>query len=356
MSSSQLLVNLSFLMQKPTGISVYASNLFPYLKSLNPTLLTSQNFPDFNCYLIPDNLNPNQGKKGHFNRLMWTQWTLPKIYNNLQGNLLFSPIPEAPLFSKLRSIIMIHDVIPLRFKTRFSPLVAYFNYYIPQVADQSIHIICNSVATANDIHEYYHIPVNKITPILLGYNNQHFRPLNLPTKNYFLYLGRQESYKNVHRLISAFSTIPKDYELWIVGSTDHRYAIQLQSQIKELELTERVKFLEYVNYDELPKIINQAIALVFPSLWEGFGLPVLESMGCGTPVITSNLSSLPEITGDAAILINPYNIAEIAAAMQSIINDSQLRNKLSHASIIRASQFSWEKTGQSTVELLQQFL
>ncbi|HEY9701581.1 MAG TPA: glycosyltransferase, partial [Allocoleopsis sp.] len=89
---------------------------------------------------------------------------------------------------------------------------------------------------------------------------------------------------------------------------------------------------------------------------EGFGLPVLESMGCGTPVITSNLSSLPEITGDAAILINPYNIQEIAAAMQSIINDSQLRNDLSHASIIRASQFSWEKTGQSTVELLQQFL
>ncbi len=356
MLSSQLLVNLSFLMQKPTGISVYAGNLFPYLKSLNPTLLTSQQIPDFNCYLIPDNLTPNQGKKGHFNRLMWTQWTLPKIYNKLEGDLLFSPIPEVPLSSKLRSIIVIHDVIPLRFKNKFSPLFPYFNYYIPQVASQAKHIICDSVATAKDVHQYYHIPINKITPILLGYNNQHFRPLNLPTKNYFLYLGRQESYKNVHRLISAFSTIPKDYELWIVGSTDHRYAMQLKSQIKELELTERVKFLDYVNYDQLPIIINSAIALVFPSLWEGFGLPVLESMGCGTPVITSNLSSLPEITGDAAILINPYNIEEIAAAMQSIINDSQLRNDLSNASIIRASQFSWEKTGQSTVELLQQFL
>ncbi|MFM6687116.1 MAG: glycosyltransferase, partial [Dolichospermum sp.] len=93
----------------------------------------------------------------------------------------------------------------------------------------------------------------------------------------------------------------------------------------ELGINHLVKFLNYVPYDELPIIINQAIALVFPTLWEGFGLPVLEAMACGTPVITSNISSLPEVAGDAAILINPYYIEEITAAMKMIINDSEIR-------------------------------
>ena len=104
------------------------------------------------------------------------------------------------------------------------------------------------------------------------------------------------------------------------------------------------------------KILNQAVALVFPSLWEGFGIPVLEAMACGTPVITSNLSSLPEVSGDAALLVNPYNTEEIAAAMQAIAGNSQLRARLSQLSLERASQFSWAKTGQATVEVLQKYL
>ncbi len=109
-------------------------------------------------------------------------------------------------------------------------------------------------------------------------------------------------------------------------------------------------------YDQLPIIINQAIALVFPTLWEGFGLPVLEAMACGTPVITSNLSSLPEVAGDAAILVNPYNTQEITEAMQAVATDSTLRSRLSTLGINRASQFSWAKTGQATVEVLQRYL
>ncbi|MFM6278275.1 MAG: glycosyltransferase, partial [Dolichospermum sp.] len=135
--------------------------------------------------------------------------------------------------------------------------------------------------------------------IPLGYDPCHFQFLNLPTKNYFLYIGRQDPYKNLQRLITAFSALPNrnNYELWLVGPSDKRYTPLLEKQVKELEINHLVKFLNYVPYNELPIIINQAIALVFPTLWEGFGLPVLEAMACGTPVITSNISSLPEVAG-----------------------------------------------------------
>ncbi|MFM6369369.1 MAG: glycosyltransferase family 4 protein, partial [Dolichospermum sp.] len=297
--SNQLIINLSILFSQPTGISNYGNNLFPYLKSLKPTLLTANQYADFNCYSVPNNLTPAEGTKGHLKRLIWTQFQLPKIYKNLKSQLLFSPIPEAPLYSNCRFIVMSHDMIPLRFPKRFSPLTPYHLYYVPQVLNQAQHIICNSHATAKDLVDFFHIPSNKITPIPLAYDSSHFQFLNLPTRNYFLYIGRQDPYKNLQRLITAFSALPNrnDYQLWLAGPYDKRYSPLLEIQTQELGINHLVKFLNYVPYDELPIIINQAIALVFPTLWEGFGLPVLEAMACGTPVITSNISSLPEVAG-----------------------------------------------------------
>ncbi|WP_375514631.1 glycosyltransferase family 4 protein [uncultured Nostoc sp.] len=353
-----LLINLSFLVTKPTGITTYALNLLPHLQQLYPTLLVSKNIPGYNCYPVPPNQTAEQGVKGHFARLIWTQFQLPQIYRKLKSQILFSSLPEAPLYSNCRFVITSFDMIPLRFPKRFSPLIPYHRYYTPQVLKQAQHIICISQTTAEDITKFYGIPANKITPIPLAYDRTHFSPLNLPTCNYFLYIGRQEPYKNIQRLISAFAALPncKDYELWLAGPSDRRYTPTLKAQVAELGITNQVKFLDYIPYSELPKIINQAIALVFPSLWEGFGLPVLEAMACGTPVITSNLSSLPEVAGDAAILINPYNIGEITEAMQAITTDSELRSRLSNQGITHSQQFNWEKTGKATVEVLSRYL
>ena len=353
-----LLINLSFLLTKPTGITTYALNLLPHLQQLYPTLLVSKNIPGYNCYPVPSNQTAEKGVKGHFDRLVWTQFQLPQIYRKLKSQILFSSLPEAPLYSNCRFVITSFDMIPLRFPKRFSPLIPYHRYYTPQVLKQAQHIICISQTTAEDITYFYGIPANKITPIPLAHDRTHFSPLNLPTRNYFLYIGRQEPYKNIQRLISAFAALPncKDYELWLAGPSDRRYTPILKAQVTELGITNQVKFLDYIPYSELPKIINQAIALVFPSLWEGFGLPVLEAMACGTPVITSNLSSLPEVAGDAAILINPYNTGEITEAMQAIATDSELRSRLSNQGITHSQQFSWEKTGKATVEALSRYL
>ncbi|BCX09801.1 MAG: hypothetical protein KatS3mg066_3660 [Fischerella sp.] len=174
---SNLLINLSVVFSRPTGISNYAKNIFPYLKPLDPTLLTALNYPEFKCYSIPGNLTPADGTKGHFDRLLWTQFKLPKIYKNLKSQLIFSPLPEAPLYSNCRFVVMVHDLIPLRFPKRFSPLTPYFRHYIPQVLQQAQHIICNSQATAKDITDFYQVSARKITPILLAYDVNHFRPV-----------------------------------------------------------------------------------------------------------------------------------------------------------------------------------
>ncbi|BAZ18024.1 group 1 glycosyl transferase [Calothrix sp. NIES-4071] len=361
---NELLINLSIVFSQPTGISNYALNLFPHLKSLNPTLLTAKNYTGFECYPVPDDLTPAQGSKGHLRRLIWTQLQLPRIYQKLAATLLFSPLPEAPLFRRnCRYIVQVHDLIPLRFPNWRSPLTNYARYYVPQILAQAQHIICNSHSTAKDIIDFYGIRASKVTPILLAYDTNHFQPKqnlieDIAHKPYFLYLGRHDEYKNINRLVAAFAALPnyQDYELWLAGPTDKRFTPKLKIQIAELGITNQVKILDYVIYDELPKIISRALAFVFPSLWEGFGFPVLEAMACGTPVITSNLSSLPEVTCDAAILINPYDVKEITAAMQQIASDKELRVQLSQLGLSRAKQFSWEKTGLATVEVLKQFI
>ncbi|HEY9852978.1 MAG TPA: glycosyltransferase family 1 protein [Leptolyngbyaceae cyanobacterium] len=355
---SNLLLNLSFLMSKPTGISTYAYNLFPHLKQLNPTLLAAQNIENFNCYPVPPNLTPEQGTKGHFDRLVWTQWQVPKIYRQLKSNLLFSPLPEAPIFSGCRYVVTVHDLIPLRFPRRFSPLTNYNKFFLPLVLQQAQHIICDSQSTANDVIHFFRIPERKVSPILLAYDRDRFQFLDLPTSNYFLYIGRHDPYKNLERIIAAFAALPdsQNYELWIAGSPDERFTPTLKAKAEALGIGDRVKFLAYLPYGELPKIINQALAVVFPSLWEGFGFPVLEGMACGTPVITSHVSSIPEVAGDAAILINPYNVGEIAEAMQAVANDGELRSRLRQAGLARSKLFSWEKTGQATASVLQKYL
>jgi glycosyltransferase involved in cell wall biosynthesis len=363
-----LLVNLSFVGKKPTGLATYAINLIPELSLPNLTLLASDTllprFADrYCCYKIPANLTPEQGKRGHMGRLWWTQTQIPQIAKSLQSSLLFSPVPEAPLLTNVRSVVVVHDLIPLRFPRLTSPLTHYFRYYVPHVLQHTEQIICNSVATAEDIIQTYRIPTKKITPIPLAHDANHFRCLDLsqypvPDRPYFFYVGRHDPYKNISRIIRAFATLPhhQNYELWIAGSADPRYTPLLQAQAAELGLSDRVKFLDYLPYNQLPIVLNQALALVYPSLWEGFGFPVLEAMACGTPVITSNLSSLPEVAGNAALLVNPYNETEITAAMQQIATDDQTREDLRSAGLARAKQFSWAKTGQATTEILSRCL
>lgn len=357
-SAGPVFVNLSVLMNRPTGISTYALNVLPYLRSLHPHLLAASPFEGYPYTQIPAGLGPDHGWRGHLRRLWWIQTQLPGICQQVPTSLLFSPLPEAPLYRQCRTVVMVHDMIPRRFPQRWSPLFLYFHQYVPQVLREAQHILCNSEATARDVVNFCQIPAHRLTPILLAYDRSHFRPLDLPQGNYFLYVGRHDFYKNLTRLIAAFQAVAQvsDTELWIAGPTDRRYTPHHLAQVQELGLGDRVRFLDYLPYQDLPRVINQAIALVFPSLWEGFGLPVLEAMACGTPVITSNLSALPEVAGDAALLVDPYRVEAIAAAMVRLLREAPLPQHLQRLGLARAQQFSWERTGYDTATVLRKYL
>lgn len=365
-------VNLAYLLNRPTGTTQYALNLLPYLDELSPHYLATaaSQLPPSRYQAVPANMTAAQGTAGHLRRLAWTQLQLPRLCRHKQsGNtgssLLFSPIPEAPLFSSTRFVVTFHDLIPLRFPQFFGSIKLFYKYYVPQVLHQSERVICNSEATARDIMDFYGISASKLVPIPLAYDAQHFRPASaMPSilqsqpmpRPYFLMLGRQAPYKNIGRVIEALAQTKADCTLLIAGPTDERYTPELMAKAEGLGVRSRLKFLSYVPYDQLPGLLSHAIALVFPSLWEGFGLPVLEAMACGTPVICSNLASLPEVAGDAALLIDPTEVGAIASAMNRVLADPALRLQLKTVGLQRVQQFSWEKTGQATVEILRQHL
>lgn len=360
MTDSGLLINLSMLMQRPTGISTYALNVVPHLAALNPTLLTAhpQKFPTFNHQAIPDNLTPEQGSKGHARRLWWNQTELPRHYQEHQASLIFSPVPEMPLWRGCRTVVMVHDFIPLRFPRWRSPLTNYFRFVVPQVLNQAVHIICNSQSTADDVMRFCNVPASKITPIPLAYDAEHFKPLDLPRQNYFLYIGRHDPYKGIEQAIDAFARLPKailnahDCEFWITGKPDPRFTNKLQARAVELGVSKRIKFLGYVPYQALPRLLNQALAFIFPSQWEGFGLPIAEAMACGTPVITTRAGAIEEVAGDAALYVEKGQPDKLTEAIISILEDSHLQHQLANKGMIQASQLSWEQTGRQTLAQL----
>ena len=360
-------VNLAYLLNRPTGTTQYALNLLPYLDALSPEYLATpaSRLPTGSYKPVPANLTAEQGISGHLRRLLWTQFVLPRRY--ARPPLLFSPIPEAPLFSKIPSVVTFHDLIPLRFPKLFGPIKLFYRYYVPQVLAQAECIICNSEATARDIVTFYGIPAQKLVSIPLAYAASHFQPapamppilrddLVARSSPYFLILGRQAPYKNIGRAIEALANTQKDCVIVIAGPQDRRYTPKLVAQAHALGVRSRIRFLSYVPYEQLPGLLSNAIALILPSLWEGFGLPVLEAMACGTPVVCADVASLPEVAGKAALMVDPLNASAIASAMDRLLTNSQLRTQLQTAGLKRAQQFSWEKTGQATVEVLRQYL
>lgn len=349
-----LLVNLAFVPRQPTGLAVYALNVVKHLSIDKTGLLSAQGEHQALGLSSPAKATSEFGRGGHLRRLLWTQFKLPQIYKKAGAKLLFSPVPELPLGARVPSVVTVHDLIPLRFPVAGSFLTPYFRYYLPWVLNQAQHIITNSAATARDLVDLLHVPAAKITPIPLAYDAEQFRPLNLPRQPYFLYVGRHNPHKNLSRLLQGFAQLKHpETELWLAGTPDPRFTPALQQEAQALGVSHRLRFLSYVSADELPRLMNQARALVFPSLWEGFGLPVLEAMACGTPVITSNCSSLPEVAGDSAILVDPECVDALAAAMTAVSEEAGVWQSLHEAGLARAQQFSWKQTGQQTGEVLK---
>ncbi|MEG2539419.1 MAG: glycosyltransferase family 1 protein, partial [Clostridium sp.] len=173
-------------------------------------------------------------------------------------------------------------------------------------------------------------------------------------KDFLLYLGGFSARKNVRSILIAFSKIykklSKDLNIVIIGPSKDEHQ-KLTELAKNLGIEDRIQFTGYVPHEDLPLFYNACETFIYPSLYEGFGLPPLEAMSCRCPVITSNISSIPEIVGDGAYLINPRNIEELTTAIEKMVDDTALRSSYIEKGFTRSKEFSWEKTAKETLEV-----
>ncbi len=255
----------------------------------------------------------------------------------------------------IKKVVTIHDLIVWRFPQFYSP----FDRMVHRIKIRhSCHladvVVAISEQTKQDLMQFVHVPEPKIRVIYQSCDSQFWNPVtdddkdyvrkqyNLPEK-YIISVGSIEERKNQISIVKALPSLPDDVHLLIVGRPHGAYQAELQSAIRSLNLSSRVHIIKNADFTDFPALYACAIASAYMSLFEGFGIPILESMCCDTPVVTSNVSSMPEAGGDAALYANPNNPAEIASQLNRIISDPQLRQQMVLDGRIQREKFSMKK-------------
>lgn len=307
---------------------------------------------------------------------MWTQWRLPlDLYmHRPRPDVFFTPTHYAPRFSPVPTVISIMDLAYVYFPELFKKRDLYkLNNWTKYSAMKSKKIITISKSSKNDIIKEYNVEPEKIEVIYPGIKNNN---MNSPQKksieqlfnkykisrNFILFVGTLQPRKNIVSLIEAFGKLAnikgqvlsiKDLELVIIGKKGWMYE-EILRKPADLGIEESVKFLDFVPDEDLGFFYENAICYVLPSLYEGFGLPVLEAMSYGCPVITSNVSSLPEAGGDAALYADPKNPEEIADKIFMLMKNKSLREELIQKGFKQVQKFSWEKSAKETLRVLEE--
>ena len=288
----------------------------------------------------------------------WFDFSIPKILKKEKIDLFFSPEGYISLNSNVPAVNVMHDLAFEHFPDHVSKTeLKFYKKYFPLYAEKAAEIITVSEFSKNDISKLYKIDPKKINVIYNGVRSG----LTSKTvtreregKPYFIYIGSIHPRKNIKNMMKAFDIFCEndpDHELLVVGRKMSKND-EIMELLHELKHHKKIKFLGYQEDHILEKMLKGARALVYIPLFEGFGLPVIEAFKSGVPVITSNTSSIPEVAGDAALLVDPYSVDEVAGAMAKINND-KLRNSLSEKGVTRASDFSWDKASEQTWEVLK---
>lgn len=303
---------------------------------------------------------------------LWTRIALPFfLYKNRKKfDLIFSPTHYIPLFSPIPRVVTIFDLSFLHFPESFLKKDLWqLKNWTKFSAKNADHIITISNTSKKDVVNEYGVKKDKVTVIFPGYKKEAIKKATqeeikmVKSKydlgdSYILYIGTVQPRKNLLRLIEAVSRI-KDLELVIVGKTSGvgrqgwKYE-EILAAPKRYDVENRIKFLGFVPVEDLSGLITGAKVFIQPSLWEGFGIPVLEAMACGTPVLISDNSSLPEVAGNAGLKFDPYSVDQIEQAIRTVVTDLKLRQKLSKASLKRVGRFSWKKTAREVLKVFEQ--
>jgi glycosyltransferase involved in cell wall biosynthesis len=279
-------------------------------------------------------------------------------------DVLFVPAHVLPLVHPKASLVTVHDLGYLHFPQAHPWRQSlYLDLSTRWNARCAVHVLADSKATKVDLVTHYAILPDKVTVAYPGHDET-LAPVKDTvaieaakaryhiTGDYFLYLGTLQPRKNLARLIDAFAALKSDAMLVLAGKRGWLYD-DLFSQVRRLGLEKQVIFPGYIAADDKAALLSGATAFAFPSLYEGFGLPVLEAQACGCPVITSTTSSLPEVAGDAALFVDPTNIEAITHGMQRLIADLSLRRRLAGLGLANVRRFSWEACAQSALSAIE---
>ena len=302
---------------------------------------------------------------------LWEQYSLPKAAKELNLDLLHCTSNTAPLFCKVPIILTLHDIIFLEPRDRMNESI-YQNlgwYYrkmlVPRIIRKCQRIITVSNFEMNNIITKLEIPKEKITMIYNGYT-EWFRPTQdiefvyrkyIDAPSYFFFLGNTDPKKNTERTLIAYSKyLEKSLfrRKLLIADLDRQYLNFVIERNNIENVRKMIVMPGYIANHDLPYIYNNAFAFLYPSLRESFGIPLLEAMACGTPVITSNTSSMPEIAGQDAVLVNPENPDEIAEKMLQLETDNAFYARQEEIGLRRATLFSWRRTAEQLLELYEE--
>jgi len=359
-------INTSFINLK-SGIGTYVNNLVQNLQ------LIQNSSDEYHFYLSKESYDPEYFDEGknrvyrynipQFNSLrkvLWEQVFLPGKVKKSKLDVFHSPAFISPLGLDIPSIVTIHDLAFLKYPdTIIKYKRGFYNYMFNRAIENSAKIITPSDFIKQELLESFECPEDKISVVYEGVSEL-FTPENDEEiisqcltglkidKPFLMFTGIIEPRKNLENILMAFSKSGCDDMLFVIAGKEGWMCESVFEIIQESGLNDRVIITGEISPSVLRVLYSSCIALIFATLYEGFGLPVLEAMACGAPVVTSNRSALPEVAGDAALFVDPENVEEISDAMKRIIDDQGLRNELSQKGFDNIKRFSWKKCAEET--------
>lgn len=362
---------------RATGIERFALHIVRELYRIDPSVavVASEPLTGIPEVIIPKELVASRlllGRRDFFSRAVWDQTIFRFMAARLSADLVFFPIQDGIFLPPTKQIVTVHDLHYLHFNDAVAgcrqeiPAYRRFLYRVkmPHIFKRSTAIVTVSEAARLDIINSFGISPEKVHVVYNGYDSKRFHNkinskqvlerLGLTRGDYFLFVGSILRHKNIVRLVQAFARQDAHMSLVIVGvCKDTDYLEEIMEISTKLGVGGRLKYLKYVADDDLPSLYSAAVAFILPSLHEGFGVPIIEAMACGTPVITSNCSAMPEVAGDAALLVDPYSVESISAAMNEILENPLLTQKLRRAGLERSAAFRWANSARKLYELCQ---
>jgi glycosyltransferase involved in cell wall biosynthesis len=318
---------------------------------------------DSRNHVIPNKKLAKNDFKGNLSRLFWYTTRLKRVLRRTGCDKVFIPLPEGSLLPCVKQVVTVHDLLPLRYPECYPRLHYYFKFLLPRVLSRTSAIVCDSATTKRDLQEWLPGLKKKTYVVYPGYDSGLFRQVDsarilevrqrmrLPAK-YILTVGESRPYKRFERAVEAVALLKdKSISLVVVGNKN-KLDGGLANLPNELGITDRVLFTGRVDDDDLVALYSGATAFVFPTLYEGFGLPVIEAMACGCPVVCSDIPTLREVAGTAAIFCKPDSVDAIVEGLDSVLSSQATQESLRSQGLVQCQQFTWDKASSDIAQIM----